>query len=182
MCGHGLGGARCAMKKPGKGGNITIYDIAKKAGVSPSTVSRVINNRPGVGAATRKRLQKLLKEYNYFPNEAARSLVNQTSRFIGILIDDIRTIHHTEGAYIIERQLVDLGYCCMIFNTGRGNESKARYIEIMRTRRVDGVVMMGSTFQNGEVAASINQLLLITLFDRILLTIGGRQRQSIAPA
>lgn len=145
------------MKKPGKGGNITIYDIAKKAGVSPSTVSRVINNRPGVGAATRKRLQKLLKEYNYFPNEAARSLVNQTSRFIGILIDDIRTIHHTEGAYIIERQLVDLGYCCMIFNTGRDNESKARYIEIMRTRRVDGVVMMGSTFQNDEVAASINQ-------------------------
>jgi len=145
------------VKDTKTGGNVTIYDIAKKAGVSPSTVSRVINDRPGVGPRTRERLKALLKEDNYFPNETARSLVNRSSKFIGILIDDIRTIHHTEGAYIIERQLVELGYCCMIFNTGTDNKSKASYIELMRKRRVDGVVMMGSTFQNDEVAASITK-------------------------
>ena len=97
---------------------MTIYDIAKEAGVSASTVSRVINNKPGVRKETKKKIQQLLAKYNYSPNEAARGLVTQASKIIGILVDDIRTIHHTDGAYIIERELVKLGYCCIIFNTG----------------------------------------------------------------
>lgn len=69
---------------------MTIYDIAKQAGVSASTVSRVINNRPGINAQTRKRVQKLLNENHYTPNEAARGLVMQSSKIIGILIEDLR--------------------------------------------------------------------------------------------
>jgi len=65
---------------------MTIYDIAKQAGVSASTVSRVINNKPGINAQTRKRVQKLLNENHYTPNEAARGLVMQSSKIIGILI------------------------------------------------------------------------------------------------
>ena len=88
---------------------VTIYDIAKMAGVSPSTVSRIINNYPHVKKATRARVQKLLQEYHYIPNEAARGLVTQASRIIGILISDIRTTHHTDGVYYIEREFVRQG-------------------------------------------------------------------------
>jgi len=88
---------------------MTIYDIAKKAGVSASTVSRVINNKPGIKKETRERIQKLLEESHYSPNEAARGLVNQASKIIGILISDIRTTHHTEGVYYMEREFVKLG-------------------------------------------------------------------------
>ena len=54
---------------------MTIYDIAREAGVSASTVSRVINNKAGIKESTRKKVQKLLDEYNYTPDVAARGLV-----------------------------------------------------------------------------------------------------------
>lgn len=53
---------------------MTIHDIAQKAGVSASTVSRVINNKPGIKESTRKRVQKLLEQYNYTPDIATRGL------------------------------------------------------------------------------------------------------------
>ena len=59
---------------------MTIYDIAKKAGVSASSVSRVVNNKPGVNPETREKIKKLLKEYNYVANEAARGLVTKSNR------------------------------------------------------------------------------------------------------
>jgi len=138
---------------------VTIYDIAKEAGVSPSTVSRVINNRPGVSIETQRKVQRLLKKYDYFPNETARGLVTKASKIIGILIDDLRTSHHTEGAYIIERELAKLGYCCIILNTGTEDESKAEYLKILRQRRVDGAVLMGSSFQNDTIKKAIAKYL-----------------------
>ena len=96
----------------------TIYDIAKEAGVSASTVSRVVNNKPGINEKTRKKVQQLLEKYNYIPNEAARGLVTQSSRIIGILIEDIRVFHHTESAYVIEQEMTRLGYSCLSLCTG----------------------------------------------------------------
>ena len=79
---------------------LTIYDIAREAGVSASTVSRVINSRPGIRKSTRERVERILRESNFSVSEAARGLVNQTSRMIGILVSDIRNKHHIEGAYM----------------------------------------------------------------------------------
>ena len=78
---------------------MTIYDIAKEAGVSASTVSRVMNGKPGIGEKTRKKIQNLLKKYNYVPNESARSLSTSETRLIGILLEDTRNAHHALIAY-----------------------------------------------------------------------------------
>lgn len=59
---------------------MTIYDIAREAGVAASTVSRVINNKPGIRAETRQRVQELLEKYHYTPDAAARGLVMQSTR------------------------------------------------------------------------------------------------------
>lgn len=136
---------------------MTIYDIAKEAGVSASTVSRVINNKPGIKASTRDRVNRLLKKYNYSPNETARGLVNQATKIIGILLADIRNAHHTDGAYYIERELAELGYCCIMFNTGTDDLSKAEAIERLEKRRVEGAVLIGSTFQTESVKKSIER-------------------------
>lgn len=138
---------------------MTIYDIAEEAGVSASTVSRVINNKSGVKAATRKKIQQLLDKYNFAPDETARGLVNQSSKMVGVLVSDIRTLHHSESAYIIERDLVKHGYCCIIFNTGSDEASKAAYIKILATRRVEAAVLIGSTFQNDSVKNAIKEYL-----------------------
>lgn len=90
---------------------MTIYDIAREAGVAASTVSRVINNKPGIKLETRQRVQELLKKYNYIPDAAARGLVMQSSRLVGILIVDIRVAHHVDSAFVIEQELTRRGYC-----------------------------------------------------------------------
>lgn len=147
------------MNLSGRQGELrmTIYDIAQIAGVSASTVSRVINNKPGIKESTRKRIQKLLTEYDYTPNAAARGLVMQASRFVGILIEDIRVEHHTESAYVIEQEMTRRSYTCITFSTGADPQRKADYIRILEQRRVEGVILIGSMFGTPEVRRSIEQ-------------------------
>lgn len=136
---------------------MTIYDIAREAGVSASTVSRVINNKPGVKESTCKRIRKLLEESGYTPNAAARGLVTQSTRFVGILIEDIRVSHHTESAYVIEQEMTRRGYTCITFSTGADPERKAQYIEILEQRRVEGAIFIGSMFGGDQVRQSVQQ-------------------------
>lgn len=136
---------------------MTIYDIARKAGVSASTVSRVINKKTGISDSTRKKVQKLLDEYHYIPDVAARGLVTQASRFIGILIEDIRVSHHTQSVYVIEQEMTRQGYTCITFSTGRDADRKAEYIRILEQRRVEGVIFIGSMFGIEEVKESVRQ-------------------------
>lgn len=126
---------------------MTIYDIAELAGVSASTVSRVVNNKPGIKEETRQRVQALLEQHNYSPNEAARGLVTRESRLIGILIEDIRYAHHTDIAYCVEEEMSSHDYCSLIMNTGLTDEKKVRAIRVLEQRRVDGILLVGSTFQ-----------------------------------
>ncbi len=108
----------------------TIYDIAKEAGVSASTVSRVVNNKPGIHEKTRKKVQALLEKYNYSPNEAA---------------------------YVIEQELTRRGYTCITLSTGPDPERKAECIRILEQRRAEGAVLMGSMFGTESVEESIRE-------------------------
>lgn len=125
---------------------MTIYDIAKQAGVSASTVSRVINNKPGVGEATRQKIQKLLDESKYIPDVTARGLVMQSSWTVGILIEDIRVSLHTDVVYMIQQELMEHGYTCITLSTGRSLEKKLESIRLLGQRKVEGVIMIGSMF------------------------------------
>lgn len=141
------------------GKSSTIYDVAAKAGVSAATVSRVVNNRPGVNKATKAKVQKVLDEFHYVPNETARSLVKETSKMIGILISDIRTTHHTDAIYYIERALSERGYYCLIFNTGTEERAMAKNIQTLGMRNVDAAVLIGSIYQNALVQEAIETYL-----------------------
>ena len=134
---------------------ITIYDIAKKAGVSAATVSRVINNYAHVKKETRAKVLKILEESNYVPNETARNLVNQSTKMVGILIADIRTTHHTEGVYYVEQAFSKKGYTCLIYNTGFNPDQMASYIQLLSQKKIDAVIMMGSIYQNDSVKQAI---------------------------
>ena len=135
--------------------NPTIYEIAKIAGVSASTVSRVINNYPYVQKETRAKVLKILSENNYIQNDTARSLVTQASKMVGILIADVRTTHHTDGVYCIEQELSKNGHTSIIYNTGSIPETQAKYIQTLSQRRVDAVILMGSVYQNDSVQNAI---------------------------
>ena len=125
--------------------------------MAASTVSRVINNKPGIKAETRKRVQELLHKYNYTPDAAARGLVMQSTKMVGILIVDIRVTHHIDSAFVIEQELTKRGYCCITMSTGPADERKAEYIRILEQRRVEGVILMGSMFSTEAVKQSIKE-------------------------
>lgn len=127
---------------------MTIYDIAKEAGVSASTVSRVINGKPGISEKTRKKIHALLEKYNYAPNEAARGLSTSETRMIGILLEDVRNVQHALIAYTIEQALTAAGYAGIIVNTGTTDEKKNDYMRLLAARQIDGAIMVGSTYQN----------------------------------
>jgi len=139
--------------------DVTIYDIAKRAGVSAATVSRVINNYPHVKPSTREKIETLLREANYVPNETARGLVNQATKLIAILVTDIRTTQHTDGIYYIQREFAGYGYACIIFNTGKSVAEKTSTIQLVCKRKVDAVVLMGSVFQTEEIKNALETYL-----------------------
>lgn len=138
---------------------VTIYDIARLANVSPSTVSRVANNQPNVKKATRARIMKLFEEYSYTPNDTARSLVTQSSRMVGVLISDIRTTHHTDGIFYLQRELSNHGYSCLIYNTGTQDDEQAQYVQVLGQKKVDVAVLMGSVYQTESMKKALKNYL-----------------------
>lgn len=137
--------------------SMTIYDIAELAGVSATTVSRVINDKAGVKEATRQKIKALLKEHNYTPDENARGLVNKNTKLIGIMLADIRSAHHTDLTYVVEKYLRRKGYCGIILNAGSRAEEMEEAVCLLEKRRVDGVLIVGSVFQNDKVRDAISE-------------------------
>lgn len=135
---------------------MTIYDIAREAGVSASSVSRVINNRPGVNREMRQKIQRLLEQHHYLPGKITPE-AEEKSRLVGVLVADIRAQHHIRGAYHIANELSRHDYYSMILNTGDSDEQRARGIQMLAQRRVEAVVLMGSTYQTPAVCEAIRE-------------------------
>lgn len=136
---------------------MTIYDIARETGVSASTVSRVLNKKKGVNPATRKQIETLLQQYHFEPNASAQGLVSQSSKIIGIMVSDIRTAHHAEGAYYIEQELQKVGYSCIIVNGGFTDEKRENCMRLLSSRRAEAIVLIGSTFQKDSIKEYIQK-------------------------
>lgn len=125
---------------------VTINDIAKKAEVSKSTVSKVINNYSGVGKDTKEKVLKIMKENNYWPNSVARSLSTKKSFTIGIFGPQIlNNFFFREVIEGVENVLGNKGYDLLYFTNKQWEESWVDYSykEKCENRNVDGVLMMG---------------------------------------
>lgn len=126
---------------------MNIYDIAKEAGVSISTVSRVMNNKGNVNAATRKKVEAILDKHDYTPSAIARGMVSKTMKTVAVLTVDIRVPqHYARTVYTIEREFSHRGYEVTICNTGGELEETAKYLKTMLEKKVDGIVLVGSIF------------------------------------
>jgi DNA-binding LacI/PurR family transcriptional regulator len=125
---------------------ITIADIAKKAKVSKSTVSKVMNNYPGVSPETRARVRRVMRECNYFPNTTARCLITQRSKLIGLfLASQLNDPFFREVIDGIEKTLGPQGYDILYLYTPahHPNGQPIGYVEKVKTRHVDGVIFLG---------------------------------------
>jgi len=96
---------------------MNIYDIAREAGVSIATVSRVLNHKDTVRADTRAKVEKVLKRCNYAPSAIAQGMVSKSLHTVAVLTVDIRDSHYARTAYTIEREFGRRGYEVILCNT-----------------------------------------------------------------
>ncbi len=138
-----------------KGNKITIYDIAKEADTSATTVSRVISGKGKFKTETVERINKVLQKYDFAPDYNAQGLVNGGSKLIGVLTEDIRNQHWNSISYSIEKELTENGYCAVIMNTSKDLSRIDACINILSKRKVEAIVLVGSLYENQSVTNSI---------------------------
>jgi DNA-binding LacI/PurR family transcriptional regulator len=132
----------------------TIKDVARAAGVAPSTVSRVLGGSSRISPATQERVRTALRDLNYHPNANARSLVHNVTHTIGVIIS-----HPAEQAFAnpffpevmrgIGSVLHGEEYNLMLTMTGSEQEEQALCLNLLRQRRVDGVILTSARVQDG---------------------------------
>ena len=134
---------------------ITIYEVAKAAGVSLATVSRVINNQSNVTEATKKRVEDTIKRLGYQPNALAQGLATNRTTNIGIVVPDVNYVHISN----LLSGLIDIGkiygYQTTLFVTKHSHQDAQEVISKLVTSHVDGAVV----FDDELNQESINKLL-----------------------
>ena len=141
----------------------TIKDVAEKAGVTVTTVSRVLNNRGYISEATRKKVYKVMEELNYQPNELARSLYRGKSNLIGLIIPTVSHPFFGELSAYIEGYAHSKGYKILLCNSQLEREKEKEYIEMLKRHQVDGIIMASHTIEVDDYSR-VN--LPIVTFDR----------------
>jgi LacI family transcriptional regulator len=132
---------------------ITLKELAARAGVHPSTVSRVVNNDPvlRVSAGTRARIEALLEETDYRPDAVARSLRLRQSFVLAMLIPDITNPLFANIFLGIEEVAGERGYGVILANTGGSAERERAHLRSLQARRVDGVILASVSLRDPSV-------------------------------
>ncbi|WP_180970080.1 LacI family DNA-binding transcriptional regulator [Deinococcus planocerae] len=122
---------------------VTHKDVAERAGVSVATVSYVLNGGPRpVSPETRARVQAVIDELEYYPNDVARSLRRRQSRAVGLLIPSITNTFYAEVAHALETSCHREGFVVLLCNSEGEAGREERYVQALRAGRVDGLVVI----------------------------------------
>jgi len=154
------------QQRANEGRTITIYDIAKEAGVSAATVSRVLTNSANVSAEKRERVMALVEKYNFEPNALAKGLVNTKTRTIGVLAADIRNPYYAALFVACERAAREVNYSVTLCNSFGGAENEKTMLKMLQAQRVDAIIQMGGSVDdlasNEDYVEAVNQTMATT--------------------
>lgn len=148
----------------------TIYEIAKKAGVSPTTVSKVINNYPDVSEKTRSKIKKILNDENFYPNSQAQTLITKKTWTLGIVYYENLGfgLNHPFFATVIEsfkRQADKYGYS-LLFGSINNRLRNNTFLEYFKHKNVDGIAIICTADNDEEIAEMIDSDFPIVLVDK----------------
>ncbi len=117
-----------------------LTDVAKLAGVSPTTVSRVINKKGYLSEKTVSKVNEAMRELGYKPNTIARSLQGKSAKLIGLIFPKISHVFYAELIDKLEEELFKHGYKTIICNSEHDSEKEREYIEMLEANQVDGII------------------------------------------
>jgi DNA-binding LacI/PurR family transcriptional regulator len=157
----------------------TSHDVAKKAGVSVATVSRVLNDSPLVTEAARRKVLRAVKALNYQPNRAAQRLRAGRSYIIGLIISDIQNPFFTSVVRGIEDVAYQHGYSLVLCNSDEDPEKEKLYVNVMRLEEVAGVILASASEADPQVDDLITYKIPVVAIDRQM---GERQVDSVLAA
>lgn len=138
--------------------HITIYDISRKLKISPSTVSRALNNNPRVNAQTKKLIVETAKQMNYKQNKLALALKSGHSMVVGVVVPFINRSFFSTVIRGIEEELKPLGYHVIICQTGQDASAEQENIHALLDAQVDGV-FLSTSLGREESRAHLNHVL-----------------------
>lgn len=122
---------------------VTVYDIAEEAQVSVATVSRVLNGSAPVSRTTRAKIEAIMHKHQFQPNAVARSLTKKETGIIGVILPDITNPFFPEVFSGIEQEGLASGHTFFLCNTLGDYGKESHFLNLMREKRVDGILFMG---------------------------------------
>ncbi len=150
--------------------HITIKDIARILGVSPSTVSRALKDHPDISDDTKNLIKTFAEKVNYRPNALALSLRNKKSNMIGLIIPEI--VHHFFSSVIsgIEDMAYAEGYHVMVCQSNENFQREVMNLQALTDLRVDGLIVSISktTKEYDHINKAIKDKIPVVMFDRII--------------
>jgi LacI family transcriptional regulator len=139
-----------------KGASVTtLKDVARHAGVSPSTVSYVFNGKKKVRPETAKRIYDAIEALDYHPNFAARSLKTSHTNSVGIVIPDFSNIFYVDVLSGIESRLVQDGYSSIVSNSRNSADAEREILESLVHRSIDGIILLGTGTDTAQTIAEL---------------------------
>ncbi|WP_369950638.1 LacI family DNA-binding transcriptional regulator [Lactococcus ileimucosae] len=144
---------------------VKLEDVAKKAGVSLTTASRVINRKGYLSSNTIQKVEDAIAELHYTPNAAARSLQGKSLKLIGLVFPNIQNIFYAELIEKIEQELFKKGYKSMLALTEHDKQKERDYLSLLLSNQVEGIIY-GSHNLSPDEYSSIQAP--IVAFDRLL--------------
>lgn len=152
---------------------VTMSDVARKAGVSLMTVSRVINNKEGVSDQTRQDVLKIIASTNYRPSAIARSLATQETRTIGLVLPDVTNPFFADITRGAERLAYSEGYHVFLCNSDEDPSRELAVIHSLEEKRVDGLILCSSRLSEEVLLELLLRQTSVVLINRSLRELEG---------
>ena len=130
-----------------------IREVAKLAGVSASTVSRVMNGTANVDEDKKQRVLAAIEETGFKPNELARALFKQSSKIIGVIVPNIENPFYNELAKAVEEEAYRNGYRMLLCNSNNNTEKELMNIQILNQMKADGIIILTYSDKTGQELA-----------------------------
>jgi len=145
---------------------VTLADVADVAGVSIMSVSRVVNNKPGVGDETRKRILSLVKEMGYVPNSLARGLVTQETKAVGLIVPDNNNPFFAQIARGVEDEAYEQGYSIFLMNSVENTTREEHALDTLFENNIDGLISCSSRLSSKKLEEHLKHFLSVVMFNR----------------
>lgn len=156
----------CVPGTKGEGDLAKMRDVARRAGVSTMTVSRVLNDPTAVTPETRRRVLQAVQELGYVRNAVARSLARGRTDMIALIVSDIENPFFTTLSRGVEDRAQRYGYTLVVGNSDENAAKERKYLDVLYARRIDGVIL--SAVGDAHVELLQQHGIPVVLVDRLI--------------